>query len=323
MLGVLAPTRRRSSLLPEKTMRSAALLLLVAFAAPAYAQSRYAVAWERVVSSTSYDEIGQVALGADGSVYVAGTATAALEEGDGSLGSIFLRKYDGAGTPQWTRKVSRQDEVLDFGTGVTVASDGSVLFAGILGGDTFLARYDDAGVELSSLIDVNVSITRTAKLMPAPTGGSYLYGSTNRFGYGTGHFVKRLAEPGGDLPISLGATLQEALAPAYVEDVAGVVGDADGNTYVLGLTDYGVSQGPVDAYLRKYDPLGGMEWTSYFVMPISGSVTGLAIGPDGNPVAVGAGFDSSDPSGQAGWNAYAWKFNGDGDIVWDREWGGS
>src|SRR5688572_11045529 len=99
-----------------------------------------------VFGGPNHDSARRVALGPDGSVYVAGTTVSADGDSD-----AFIRKYDANRILQWEHAyglpfeptVGFDDDVVE---GLAVGSDGSAYVAGMLGtGVLFLAKFDFAG----------------------------------------------------------------------------------------------------------------------------------------------------------------------------------
>ena len=114
--------------------------------------------WTRQFGSADNDGAASVSVGNDGSVLVAGEASAAMP-GQTYVGSVdsFVQKYDASGTLLWTRQFGSAQ--VTRAASVSVGSDGSVLVAGevtralhgqaALGGsDAFVLKYDTTGTLL-------------------------------------------------------------------------------------------------------------------------------------------------------------------------------
>ncbi len=108
--------------------------------------------WTVVFGTTGIDHQGGIALGADGSVFVASNTS-----------GMSLRKYSAAGALQWVRTVNASNVTNEGGLKVAVASDGAIFLAGNYsdastidgqttlgapgqpGSDAFVSKYDSSG----------------------------------------------------------------------------------------------------------------------------------------------------------------------------------
>jgi hypothetical protein len=108
--------------------------------------------WQRIRSVATDAAVGTgegIAMGADGSVYVAGVSPGPVVVGDFDM---LLLKLDSAGSLVWQRSYSA-GEVADARGGVTVGADGSVYVAGGIQqvtrqgavNDTFITKFTAAG----------------------------------------------------------------------------------------------------------------------------------------------------------------------------------
>jgi len=90
---------------------------------------------------------------ADGNAYITGYTSGDLGGTNAGSFDAFLSKYDGSGTPAWTRQLGTG--VSDYGNGVAVDADGNAYITGYTGGDlggpkagfddAFLSKYDGSG----------------------------------------------------------------------------------------------------------------------------------------------------------------------------------
>ena len=115
------------------------------------------------------------------------------------------------------------------------------------------------------------------------------------------------------------------------DDASGVATDADGNSYVVGITDsFAVDQFGTPSpriFLVKFAPDGTLAWQRIWNgTTIRGGCTGfyrpgVAVGPPpkrGDPVSVYVTGLSTDN----GNDAVLLKFDADGTLLWERTWGG-
>ena len=104
--------------------------------------------------------------------------------------------------------------------------------------------------------------------------------------------------------------------------------DRAGNVYVVGTIDQGAlpgqtSLGEVDAYVRKYDSHGNEIWTRQFGTQSQDHASGVRVDGAGNVVVVGftrGAFPGETNLGNS--DAYVRKYDGDGNELWTRQFGG-
>jgi hypothetical protein len=103
-----------------------------------------AAAWSRDFGTTAFDDGYGVSIAGSGNVYVGGKTHGTLP-GQSGTGGAFLRKYNTAGTEQWTRQfgTNRSDEVRSVG----VDENENVYAAGTTASQPFLRKYDASGTE--------------------------------------------------------------------------------------------------------------------------------------------------------------------------------
>ena len=116
--------------------------------------------WTRQLGTPGDDFANGIAADAQGNVYVTGTTSGGLD-GNANAGlsgvDMFIVKYDGAGTRQWTRQFGAGGD--DEGVGIAIDAQGNVYVAGstrdgVLDGNTnaggfdlFVVKYDAAGTK--------------------------------------------------------------------------------------------------------------------------------------------------------------------------------
>ena len=128
--------------------------------------------------------------------------------------------------------------------------------------------------------------------------------------------IKQLGVPGQDV-------YSDYIAPIYV--------DASSNLYVSGYTSgnlaagSGASVGSFDAFVRKYDSSGTVEWTSQFgVAGLNTEACGVMTDSSGNFYVQGdtkANLVSGSGASTGSYEAYVIKFNSSGVKQWTQQLG--
>jgi hypothetical protein len=147
--------------------------------------------WTRLLGSSpgfsQYEVAYSIAVSQDNSIYVAGSAGGVIDNQiSNGLSDAFLAKYDQSGTRQWTRFLGPPGETY----AVTVTTDGSILIAGLTGGnldteqnggagDAFLVKYNPDGTRGWARL-VGTSSADTGRGVSALASGSVVIaGETN------------------------------------------------------------------------------------------------------------------------------------------------
>jgi uncharacterized delta-60 repeat protein len=198
------------------------------------------------------DEVNDVAVAPDGSVYMAGTTNSF---GAGDM-NAFLLKYAPDGSLDWQRTygaavVPPFFSPNDFGSGVAAAPDGSAYLTGQFGqGGTFLVNFDAAGNLVWQRVWEDTSSSPRAIEVGAD-GSIYVAGFTFSHGAGGGDALLLKFAPDGTLiwARTWGGFLSDALA-----DMAIV---PDGAIYLAGATN---SFGGNNAFLVKFAADGTLLW---------------------------------------------------------------
>jgi hypothetical protein len=69
--------------------------------------------WTRLISTEAKDTARAIAIGADGSVYVAGQTEGNLAGEPNFFGTLgFITKFNSDGTKAWTRLISQRSDAL-------------------------------------------------------------------------------------------------------------------------------------------------------------------------------------------------------------------
>ena len=230
---------------------------------------------------------------------------------------------------EWARQFGTSTS--DEGQGVSADGLGNVYISGQtfgdLGGpnageyDAFLSKYD-AGGTLEWTQQFGTSSWDSGLLVSADgLGNVYITGGT----YGS------LGGPnagGRDAFLSkydAGGTLQwtQQFGTSSSDEGRGVSADGLGNVYISGLTEGdlgGPNAGYNDAFIRKYDASGTLQWTQQF--GTSNSDSSLDASADGLGSVYIAGKINGDPElylGEA--DAFISKYDASGTLEWTQQFG--
>jgi hypothetical protein len=281
-------------------------------------------------------DVGAQAVGGDGSVYVAGSVAGTLP-GQPPLnvanGSAFLRKYDAAGTEQWSHQIRTNGG--DSIRGLVVLPDGVCVAGtatGSLPGQTnrgaFLRKYDHSGAELwtrqfglsASDIALAIATDGTNLIVVGRNGSTTGIGGEPKIGTGTNGFVQKCDAAGNPLWTRLIGTSSGFLTEAWAVAVHG------GDVYVAGQShgplDGEVGFGGTDAFLKKYDAAGVAQWTR--LLGATTSTDGAAgVHADASGVYVCGHVNGALPGQTDGGavDGFVRKYSHAGDELWTRQFG--
>jgi hypothetical protein len=106
-----------------------------------------------------------------------------------------------------------------------------------------------------------------------------------------------------------------------------VATDAAGNAYVVGETHGALPDqagaGSFDAFVRKYDAAGKELWTRQFGGGGGEGAWGSAVDKGGNVYVAGTTRGAlAGQTSAGGFDAFVTKYDGDGNLLWSRQFGG-
>lgn len=239
-------------------------------------------AWLRTMATAESDIANALVTDPAGHSYVAGWTGGSLGPPNDAGDEIaFLRKYDEAGGTVWTeqlaapRTVGFQNDVFHYG--VALDGFGSIYLAGDTEGD--LATRNAGGDD----------------------GYLAKYDTT-----GNVQWVDQLGSREDD---SAEYVTVNAKGNVYVAGTTrGVLGKAIGEFAPRYDNDGFRVRSDFDAFLRKYDSAGDIEWTKQFATSATEGFSGLAVDTHG-------GFYATARQGS---NYSLMKFDGDGNILWQE-----
>jgi len=287
---------------------------------------------------TAADDYGNgVTVDADGNVYVSGYTAGGLD-GNTSAGDydIFLVKYDGTGTKQWTIQLGTSS--IDVGTGVATNAAGNIYVGGYTAGDLdgngnaggydlFLVKYDASGTRQwtrqlgTSAYDwcLGLAVDSSANIYLTGYTAGDLDGNTNAGG--SDMILVKYDEAG-----TKQWTRQLGTSSSDVSN--GVAADAGGNIYVAGTTagdlDGNTGAGEYDVFLVKYNSEGTKQWTRQLGTTSFDYASGIAVDTSGNIYICGSTFGDLDGNTSAGsYDMFLVKYDAAGDRQWTRQMGTS
>jgi hypothetical protein len=292
------------------------------------------LAWLDEFGTGEFTAVSAVAI--DGrDVYALGDTAGALP-GESSAGGadVFLRKYDWRGRLVWTRQFGSGGD--DFAALGIAARDGVVYVAGgvaeALPGqtssgdyDAFLRKYDRHGNELwtrqfgtDTADDIHSVAVHHGHVYVAGSTQAALPGQSYAGGFFDG-FLRSYDEQGNE------RWTRQFGTDGFDHPVA--VAAADDAVYIGGVTDGALPgqslAGFFDAFLRKYDRRGRLEWTRQFGTDMYDDVYSLQA--DERAVYVHGNTESALPGQTSAGllDTFVRKYSARGSERWTRQYGGA
>ncbi len=255
------------------------------------------VLWTRLFTAQeAFGDTRAMAVSLDATgVYMAGSTSGTLpgQKFSGTL-DIFVRKYDFNGNEMWTRQFGpgRANAIAANSTGVYVAGSGGGTITGQTGSQ-FLRKYDASGNAIWTRL-FGGYLEDFCRGVAVDATGVYVAGSaqTNL----PGQKKIDLNYDGFVIKFDFNGTQlwDGEWGNGNVDDAWGVATDGTG-AYVFGETDRAfpgqVNAGSTDAYVRKYDPAGNLQWTKQFGENGADWAYGMSIDETGGYI-VGSGNGS-------------------------------
>ncbi len=201
------------------------------------------------------DQLRGVTVDTAGSIYVAG-----YQGVTGESANVFVRKYDNTGDPQWTDTFDGGGGSSDVANAIIEDPDGNFVVAGYVtitgeGRNVWVRKYSPDGNVLWTRTwagDTNEHDVAWA-IAASGDGHYYVAGSTEVGAEGENTWLGKL-DIDGNVLWTRSHNGQAGLGDRF----RGVTADASG-VVVCGYEDHGAY--PWQAFLRKYDADGAIEWT--------------------------------------------------------------
>jgi cysteine-rich repeat protein len=222
---------------------------------------------------------------------------------------------------QWSVTHAAGVGQVDDGFGVVASGDGSTVVSGYVSDaaearDGFIRRYDETGTAMwtDGLAGTGGGNDEIRGLVEDDAGNVYAAGyESGPVGEGLNAWLRKYDPAGAAL------WTRTYNGPNNSTDVFdGVTIDGDGNIVAAGY--HNVLDEGADVFLRKYDPDGNVLWTRSSSGENGGTdlIWKVAVSEAGHIYV--AGYENG-PAGE-GYNAWLAKYDGDGNLIWDRSYNG-
>lgn len=279
------------------------------------------VTWSSYFGGSDYDDLRKIAVGPDGSIYVAGSTNSAgniatpgsfqqvYKGGSNFSGSdAFLARFSADGALLWSTYYGGENS--DVATALTIAADGSIYLAGWTASDTDI---------------VTAGAYQTSR--------SSAWAGPDRYD----GFIARFDSTGN----RLWATYVGGTSDGFINNPMDITTDPSGNVFLALTTEsidvlvstgahQGTNAGGLDGYLISFAPNGTRRFATYFGGDADDRATALATDPDGNiflagysastsGIATSGSFQTASAGGQ---DAYVAKFGTNGNLLWATYYGG-
>ena len=318
------------------------------------------VVWKRQLGTSEYDSAGGVATDSKGFVYAGYTATLSKFGADGTpvwnrtlqgktpygneavnvttlatdrdgnvyaAGNVnetmFLLKYTGAGSLQWTKSVEGGG-IFFYPTSVGTDPSGNVYITVNEVDDSYIAntilKYSPSGQQVfNKTVDVG---PKDLELNALQVQGNALYLAGTQHHNWAGDYDKAYEDDAFVAKYTLGGAKQwhKVFGTKSYDGANGVSVDANGNLYVTGYTYdtlSGANQGGSDAFLSKFSNGGGALWTKQ--IGSKGYDTGNAVVAYSSSelyLAGSAGGALKGGTYRGGQDGFLRRTDGNGNRVW-------
>jgi hypothetical protein len=288
--------------------------------------------WSKLLGSIQKDPANALTTGLDGSIYVSGQTTGALD-GQTNSGSwdAFLTKYSADGTKAWTKLLGTSG--YDAATALTTGLDGSIYVSGFTDGaldgqtnsgsaDVFLTKYSADGTKAWTKLLGTSGYDDALALTTGLDGSIYVSGFTygaldGQTNSGNGDaFLTKYSADGTKAWTKL-------LGTSSVDWPGALTTGLDGSIYVSGATegalDGQTSGGGTDAFLTKFSADGTKAWTKLLGTSGYDDALALTTGLDGSIYVSGVTDGALDgQTSGGGYDAFLTKYSADGTKAWTK-----
>jgi hypothetical protein len=264
-----------------------------------------------------------------GYVYMAGRTYGSLDGPNLGLSDNILRKYDSEGDLLWGRQFGTPNN--EWASGVAADASGNVYVVGATNGsiagsrgarDGLLRKYSASGAVLWTR-QFGTSDEDYFAAVAVDWGGNVIvvgwtFGDMAGAGLGNGDAVVRKYAPNGSV------LWTRQFGSSGNDQAFGVAIDSIDNVFVVGHTwgaMSGANKGQKDAFVRKFNSAGVVEWTRQFGTVFSDAATGVAVDGTGAAIVVGYTGGVLYGTNYGGDDAFFRRYTGGGALVRTRQFG--
>ncbi|MDN7025300.1 PKD domain-containing protein [Methanoculleus sp. FWC-SCC1] len=298
--------------------------------------------WQAACGGSGWDAGVDLRSTGDGGVIAVGSSRSDDGEVSGNHGhtDIWVVKIDADGTPLWQRCLGGSGD--DYAAGVAETVDGGYIAVGTTwscdgdvcgnhgGCDLWVVKLDDSGTLLWQRCLGGTGLDSGSAVRPSADGGYVIVGSTLSSdgdvcgNHGSSDLWVVKLDGGGSL------LWQACLGGSGYDEGWGITETADGGYVVVGSVaspdgDVSGNHGSSDLWVVNLDAAGNLRWKS--ALGGSGGDYGYDICRTADGGYAVAGMTDScdgDVSGNHGaWDAWVVRLDADGDLLWQRCFGGS
>jgi len=261
--------------------------------------------WQKIFGGKSFDRARSIQQTTDGGYIVAGW-TESFGSGEKD---VYILKLNSKGEVQWQKTFGGKDS--DEANSIQQTKDGGYIVAGYEGNDVYILKLNSNGeVEWQKTFggwndEVANSIQQTTD------GGYIVAGWTKSFGSG-GYDVYILKLN------SNGEVEWQKTFGGWNDEVANSIQQTtDGGYIVAGWTE-SFGSGEKDVYILKLNSKGEVQWQKTFGGEDNDRALSIHQTTDGGYIV--AGWTKSFGSG--GYDVYILKLNSNGEVEWQKTFGG-
>lgn len=294
-------------------------------------------AWTNPIGLTGWREVGGITVGFDGTIYVTGTTTGSVLNGQKNNGAYdtFLIKYSTDGNTITTKLFG--SPYNEFGKSIATGLDGSIYVGGyasnsldgqlVLGGDydALLVKYSPDGTKLWTRTVGGNGAEMVSAIAPARDGSIYIAGETNSLNIdgknnnGTppryDAFITKYSLDGTRL-------WTQVFGGSQYEYPRGLASAADGSVYMCGFTNSPTFEGNptngADAFITKFAEDGTKLWSRVLGGSGSEEAWSLTIGLDGSIYVCGTSSSTLLDGVTQAAGSFIVKYQPDGTKSWTK-----
>ena len=289
--------------------------------------------WIKQFDSGASDLGHDIAIDAQGHLYVAGWTYGGFDTAIQYDVEAFLQKFDNDGDLIWNRQLSLNNQTI--GAGVAVNEVGSVVLTGFStfdvnrgGGDAFLALYDSNGHQQWTRELTSNDHEQGQSVAIDEIGNVYMTGYTNgdlegpNLGW-SDVFLSKYNSTGELLWTNqFGTDTIDIGDDVVIDDFGGiyVTGHTHGN---LAAPITGIGYRRVDAFVSKFDEEGNEVWTRQIGFAERDYSESITVDASGNVYIAGSTEGALEGESHGKTDAFVSKLDQDGNLKWTQQLGSS